>query len=228
MIDPVTVQASLERVRADIADAGGDPDAIAVLAVTKGFGPDAPRAALAAGLTTLGENYAQELADKAAALAADRAARPAQWHFIGRLQSNKVRQVADLVDCWQSVDRASLVDEIAKRAPGARVMIQVNATSEGQKGGCAVTDTQSLVARAGEAGLEVTGLMTVGVADDDVATARAFDTVRALVDDLGLSEASMGMSADLALAVKAGTTMVRTGTALFGPRPRRDSPAVRD
>lgn len=225
VIEPAAVQANLDRVRAEIAAAGGDPAAVTVLAVTKGFGPDAPRAALAAGLTSLGENYAQELAAKAGALADDD---QAQWHFIGQLQSNKVRQVADIVTCWQSVDRSSLIDEIAKRAPGARVMIQVNATGEAQKGGCAVTDAPTLVARARQAGLEVDGLMTVGVADDDVVTGRAFDTVRALVDDLGLREVSMGMSADLALAVKAGTTMVRTGTALFGPRPRRDGPAVRD
>lgn len=226
-IDPTAVAERLAEVRETIAAAGGDPEEITVVAVTKGFGPDAPRAALAAGLPALGENYAQELLDKAEALAVDTAAEPA-WHFIGRLQSNKIRLLADTVALWQSIDRASLVDELAKRAPGAEILVQVNAAGEDGKGGCTVSDTPELVDRAVAAGLDVAGLMTVGVFDDEVATGRAFEAVRGLSDDLGLRETSMGMSGDLALAVGAGTTMVRVGTALFGPRPRRGDPVVRD
>lgn len=215
-IDATTVAANVDRIRQEIADAGGDPERVRVLAVTKGFGPEAPSAALEAGLTDLGENYAQELADKAPSVTGS-----PRWHFIGRLQSNKVKLVADLVTRWDSVDRASLVGEIAKRAPGATILVQVNATGEAQKGGCPVPDVPDLVAAAADAGLVVEGLLTVGVDGDDRATALAFERVAGLVADLGLSEASMGMTADLALAVRAGSTQVRIGRALFGPRPER-------
>ena len=220
-----TVGAALERVRDELATAGGDPDRITVVAVTKGFGADAPKAALGAGLVDLGENYAQELRDKAAAVAA-RADLPApRWHFIGRLQSNKIRLVADQVACWQSIDRSSLVSELSKRAPGARMLVQVDAAGEPGKGGADPADVPDLVARARDAGLDVAGLMAVGVAGDDAATAAAFATTAALADRLDLPERSLGMSGDLAAAVRAGTTMVRVGTALFGSRPPRTGTA---
>jgi pyridoxal phosphate enzyme (YggS family) len=218
--DADTVRRRLADVRQQIADAGGDPDRISVLAVTKGFGPGAVVAALGAGLPAVGENYAQELVDKAAQLAADHRP-PPQWHFIGRLQSNKVRALSEHVVCWQSVDRASLVDELGRRAPGARLMVQVNAAGEDTKGGAVPGDVPDLVARARHAGLDVAGLMTVGVLGDDAATAGAFARVSELADRLELPERSMGMSGDLSAAVRAGTTMVRVGTALFGPRPPR-------
>lgn len=214
MIDAATVRENLDRVRHQIVEAGGDPERVSVLAVTKGFGPEAPEAALGAGMRQLGENYAQELADKAP----DVDGSP-EWHFIGRLQSNKVKLVADLVARWDSVDRSSLVDEIAKRSPGARILVQVNATGEEHKGGCPVPDVADLVARSTDAGLTVEGLMTVGVDGDDRATTQAFERVAGLVADLGLGETSMGMTADLALAVRAGSSQVRIGRALFGPRP---------
>lgn len=216
-IDGAEVRGNLDRVRARIADAGGDPDGIAVLAVTKGFGADAVRAASEAGLRAVGENYAQELVDKAEEL--DDLEPPPEWHFIGRLQSNKVRALAGLVACWQSIDRPSLVDELAKRAPGARVLVQVNAAGEAGKGGASPAETADLVARGRDAGLDVTGLMTVGVLGDDTATAAAFRSVADLADRLELPERSMGMTGDLDAAVRAGTTMVRVGTGLFGARP---------
>ena len=212
-VEAATVRRRLDDVRQQLADAGGDPASISILAVTKGFGADAVRAAMDAGLAAVGENYAQELLDKAEALEEQ-----PEWHFIGRLQSNKVRQVADVVSCWQSVDRASLVDELAKRAPGARVLVQVNATGEAQKGGAEPGDVADLVGRARDGGLEVVGLMTVGVLGDEAGTEAAFRTVAALADELELPERSMGMTGDLAAAVRAGTTMVRVGTGLFGPR----------
>ena len=212
-IDPTTVPRGLARVRDQIAAAGGDPERIQVLAVTKGFGPDAVQAAVAAGLGAVGENYAQELLDKSAALDAQ-----PEWHFIGRLQSNKVRLVSELVSCWQSVDRASLVDEIATRSPGGRILVQVNATGEPQKGGAEPADVAGLVDRGRAAGLDVAGLMAVGVLGDDAATERAFRDVVELADRLALPERSLGMTGDLAAAVRAGTTMVRVGTGLFGAR----------
>lgn len=214
------VRAGLDRVLDRVADAGGNPGSLTVVAVTKGFGADAPTAALQAGLVELGESYAQELRGKADAVAGPDLPTP-RWHFIGRLQSNKVRLVADRVACWQSLDRASVVDEVADRAPGARVLIQVNAADEDGKGGAAVEATPELVARARDVGLDVVGLMAVGVAGDEPATEAAFAATSALADRLGLRERSFGMSADLAAAVRSGTTMIRVGTALFGPRPSR-------
>lgn len=226
------VREALERVLDQVADAGGDPTALTVVAVTKGFGPEAPRAALEAGLLDLGENYAQELQDKAEEVDAVDLPTP-RWHFIGRLQSNKVRLVADRVACWQSLDRASVVDEVAKRAPGARVLVQVNAAGEDGKGGASLDEAPEIVGRARDAGLDVAGLMAVGVAGDDRATEDAFRATAALADRLDLPERSLGMSADLTAAVRAGTTMIRVGTALFGPRPtpggsRTARPDLRD
>jgi PLP dependent protein len=164
----------------------------------------------------IGENYAQELLVKRpAAVAAGVAV-----HFIGRLQSNKVRLVADTVSVWESIDRPALVDEVARRAPGATVLLQVNTTGEGDKGGCGPDDVAGLLARATAAGLVVDGLMTVGPTEGGAEAARSgFRLVRGLVDELGLRTCSMGMTDDLAVAVKEGTTRVRLGTALFGPRP---------
>ena len=166
----------------------------------------------------IGENYAQELTAKWAALADDHL--PARVHFIGRLQSNKVRHLASLVDVWESVDRASLLQAIASRQPGASVLVQVNATGEANKGGCAPGEVAALVALGLDLKLNVSGVMTIGPTDGDPSTTRrAFGAVRALVDELGLTACSMGMTHDLDIALDCGTTRVRIGTALFGPRP---------
>jgi PLP dependent protein len=204
-------------VRAEIRAAGGS-DTIELLAVTKGFGADAVAAAASAGCRMIGENYAQELLDKRAV--ADDAGLAV--HFIGRLQSNKVRLVTAAVAVWETVDRPSLVEEIARRAPGATVLLQVNATGERNKGGCPPDDVRDLLERARSAGLTVDGLMTVGPTEGGAEAARpGFRVVRSLVDELGLPTCSMGMTDDLEVAVEEGTTRVRLGTALFGPRPPR-------
>ena len=205
------------RARIDAVDRDFDHH-VDIMAVTKGFDGSAIEAAAAAGCRLVGENYAQDLLSKRAEIEATGVA----VHFIGRLQSNKVRQLADIVSVWESLDRPSIVDEVARRAPGAAVLIQVNATDEAGKGGCAIADVSSLVAHSIDRGLNVRGLMTVGPTDqhpDD--TLAAFTVVRSLVDDLGLAVCSMGMSADLDAAVRAGSTQVRIGSALFGPRPPR-------
>ena len=186
--------------------------------VTKGFGPDAIEAAVAGGCDAIGENYAQELVDKRETI---ERLRP-EVHFIGRLQRNKVRHVADLVDVWCSLDRESIVGEVAKRSPGARVLVQVDTTGDPGKGGCSSSEAAALVSRAGELGLSVLGLMTVGPTGGSAEDARpGFREVRQLVDDLGLAVCSMGMSGDLDVAVQEGSTQVRVGTALFGARPAR-------
>ena len=189
---------------------------VGIVAVTKGFESWAIAAARAAGLQAIGENYAQELLGKRAVIDE---LRP-EVHFIGRLQTNKVRQVAGLVDVWSSLDRPSIVREVAKRAPGATVLLQVDTTGDPNKGGCPIEEAPALVALAVDAGLEVVGLMTVGPTGAPAEAARpGFSQVRALVDDLGLTVCSMGMTADLTVAVEEGSTEVRVGTALFGTRP---------
>ena len=215
MIDSDAVARALADVRARIdAHSAGRP--VTVLAVTKGFGPEAVLAAHAAGLMAVGENYAQELIAKHDAL--DGAG---EWHFIGRLQRNKVKALATRVDVWQSVDRVELLDEIARRAPGARVMVQVALADEPQKGGADPSVVPELVDRGRSAGLEVVGLMGVGPAGPPEAARPGFAMLVALADRLGLAERSIGMTHDLEVAVEEGSTMVRVGSALFGDRPPR-------
>lgn len=202
----------LGTIRARIAAAGGDPERVTVIGVTKGFDRSAPAVAAEAGLVDLGESYAQETVVKAAD-----GPPGVRWHFVGRLQRNKVRQVAPYVSLWHSVDRAALGTEIAKRAPGAAVLAQVNISGEDTKGGCAPEETGTLVADLRRSGLEVRGLMAIAQRGPHEA-ASGFALLRDLAHDLGLPELSMGMSDDLEQAVAAGATMVRIGTALFGPR----------
>ena len=193
---------------------------VQVVAVTKGFGPDAVAAAREAGLADLGENYAQDLLAKATELRVQQGSSPQpRWHFIGRLQRNKIRKIAGLVHLWQSVDRPELAAEIAKRAPGARVLVQVDIAGIGGRGGCPPDDTAGLVRRCRESGLEVAGLMAVGAPGPPENARPGFRLLASQADDLGLAELSMGMSADIEVAVEEGATMVRVGTALFGPRP---------
>lgn len=208
------VVANLERVRDRIATAAGDPDRVKVLAVTKGHGVDAVRAALDAGLVDIGENYAQELMTKAEKIEDE----TVRWHFIGQLQRNKVRQVAHLVHLWQSVDRLRLGEEIDKRSPGASVLVEVNLTDDPLRGGTRPGLVPGLVDGLRDLGLQVAGLMAVGTTGPPDEVRAGFRKVRALADELSLPERSMGMSADLELAVEEGSTMVRVGSALFGPR----------
>jgi pyridoxal phosphate enzyme (YggS family) len=218
MIDAGMVRDRLAMVEARIEAAGGT--GVDVLAVTKGFGADAIDAAVAAGCRRIGENYAQELVEKLR-LVAPSTTLP-EIHFIGRLQSNKAKVLSGIVDVYESVDRMSLVDAIARRAPGARVLVQVDTAGEPGKGGCPTRDVAALVAAAGEAGLRVEGLMTVGPTEGGPeASRRGFREVRELTNQLGLGVCSMGMTGDLEVAVEEGSTQVRVGTALFGWRGAR-------
>lgn len=204
-----------ERVRERLRVAGAR--GVEIVGVTKGCGVEAIHAAAAAGLSRIGENFAQEMVPKVQSARA--AGVQVEAHFIGRLQSNKVRTLAGVVDVWQTIDRESLVLEVARRAPGARVLVQVNSTGEPGKGGCAPDHVEALVSTALAAGLSVHGLMTVGPTDGAAhSTQQAFRSTRAWVDRLGLSVCSMGMSDDLEIAVQEGSTLVRIGTAIFGPR----------
>lgn len=218
-IDAGVVAARAQAVRERIAAAGGDPLAVTLVAVTKGFGPEVAVAAAADGLVDLGENYAQELVAKVDRVAS--AGPVVRWHFLGNLQRNKVRAVAPHVALWQSVDRASLGAEIAKRAPGAAVLVQVNLSGEPQKGGCPRPEAPALVEGLAAAGLDVRGLMGVAPAGPPEDAREGFRWLRSTVDRLGLTVCSMGMSGDLEVAVQEGSTMVRVGTGLFGARPPR-------
>lgn len=215
-LDRESVLARATTVRERIASAGGDPAKITLVAVTKGFGPEVAIAAAAAGLLDLGENYAQELVAKAPLVAASGSA--VRWHAIGRIQRNKVRSLAGIVGLWQTVDRLDLAKEIAHRDPGAEILVQVNVSGEPQKGGCLPAEAPALVDGAREAGLLVSGLMTVGRTGAPTEARAGFATLRLLADRLDLPVRSMGMSGDLESAVAEGATMVRVGSALFGPR----------
>ncbi len=186
-----------------------------LVAVTKGFGPEVSHLAVEAGCADIGESYAQDLLEKVASFETQ-----PRWHFIGRLQRNKVAKIAPYVTMWQSVDRSRLIDSIAGHAPGATVLLQVNTTREPEKGGCGVEDFPALVEHARGAGLAVAGVMAVGPTDGNVDPGPAFATARRLREEAGLEHLSIGMSRDLDRAVDEGATIVRVGTAIFGPRPR--------
>jgi uncharacterized pyridoxal phosphate-containing UPF0001 family protein len=191
------------------------------VAVTKGFGLEAVRAALAVGHVDIGENYAGELVRKASALEALEPGHGVVWHFLGGIQRNKVARVAPFVALYEGVDRLEEGRAIARHAPGARVLVEVDTTGQPDRGGVAPGEVAPLVAGLGGLGLDVRGLMTVAPQDDPAGASRAFSTVAGLVGELGLAEASMGMTDDFEAAVAAGSTMVRVGRALFGPRPAR-------
>ena len=186
-----------------------------LLPVTKAFGPEAVQAVRTAGLTEVGESYAQELVAKHREVDDSEIS----WHMIGRLQRNKGRPLARLVSLWQSVDRPELVDEIARWAPRARILIQVNVLDRPEQGGCRPGEVEGLVVRGHEAGLEVIGLMGIGAEGDRDGTERSFATIALLADQLGLAERSMGMTEERKSALAHGSTLGRVGRALFGERP---------
>ena len=220
--DAATVARNVASVRARIEAAGGR--GVTLVAVTKTFPASAIAAAVAAGCRAIGENYAQELVAKIAEL--DRLPAPPEGafavhpevHFIGHLQTNKVRMLAPVVTVWQSLDRESAIDEVARRAPGSRAFVQVNVSGERQKSGCRPEEAAGLVRRGRDAGLRIEGLMTIGVMGDLVAARAGFRELRSLATALDVPGCSMGMSDDLEIAVEEGATHVRVGSALFGPR----------
>jgi len=196
-----------ERIR---VAAAGDRRHVTVLAVTKGVSPELVAAARAAGVEDFGENRAPELLGRRAA------APDARWHFLGAVQRRKVRDLAPAVACWQSVDRLAAGREISRHAPGAAVLVQVNVTGQPGRNGCSFDEAPAVVDGLRALGLVVRGLMAVGDPGDPRPGFRRLATA---ASDMELPELSMGMSGDLDVAVQEGSTTVRVGQALFGPRP---------
>ena len=226
-----TIAAKLQHVRARIAtacqQAGRNVQDVTLLAVSKTFGPEAVRAAAAAGQRDFGENYIQEGADKIAALADLRG--QLRWHCIGPIQSNKTRLVAEQFDWAHGVDRLKTAERLsAQRPPGLpplNLCLQVNIDGGPTKSGVAPAEALALAqAVAALPRLRLRGLMTIPDPAPDFEAARAVHaSARALFDQLnaaglGLDTLSMGMSDDLEAAVAAGSTMVRVGSAIFGTR----------
>ena len=207
------VSENVRLARRRIADSSPAPEQVRIVAVTKTFGPQAVRAAVAAGIETVGENYLVELETKRRALS-DLAVR---WHFLGALQSNKIARATRAADVLCGVARAKEVARIASLAPASTIYVEVDVSDIATRSGASVSMTTELVLEARRLGLDVRGLMTVAPPTIEGAR-RAFKTVRELADQLGVVERSMGMSDDLELACEYGSTEVRLGRALFGSR----------
>jgi len=215
-----------ERIAAAATRAGRSPDEVALVGVGKRHPAEAIAAAARAGLTDVGENYAQEMVAKMDALAGT----AIRWHFIGRLQKNKARLVVGRAALIHAVDSIELADEIARRAAERGlvqpVLVAVSAAGETQKTGVDPEAAGALIdAMAERPSLEVRGLMTMPPWPEAPEDSRPyFRDLRRIRDRLAgpsrpLPHLSMGTTGDLEVAVEEGATLVRIGTALFGPRP---------
>ncbi len=225
----MSIAGDLAAVRARIEGAarasGRGASEVKLIAVSKTKPPDSIREAYRAGQRAFGENYAQELAAKAEALAD---LEDIEWHFIGHLQTNKARLVAECADVVHAVDSAVLARELGKRAAKARssalpVLIEVNVGGELQKAGASPSELDEVMAAVNaQPSLALRGLMTLPPAGRAEDARRAFETLALLRNLHGrvaaLPELSMGMSDDLEIAIACGATYVRVGRAIFGER----------
>jgi pyridoxal phosphate enzyme (YggS family) len=220
-----TLGARLSAVRERIARAseaaGRDPASVKLVAVSKFHSVEMIRAVYGLGQREFGENYAQELATKAAQLGdlAD-----LRFRFIGGLQRNKVKLLAPLGCAVETLANAKTAQALQQHAQelgvSLEVMIQVNVSSEPQKSGVAPTELALLVAEVRSLpALRLSGLMAIPEAEAADAARQSYRSLRALAESEGLAELSMGMSDDLEIAIAEGATRVRVGTAIFGPRP---------
>lgn len=220
--DDIDIASSLAQVRARIAAAaraaGRAADAVTLVAVAKTYGPEAVRAALAAGQFVFGENRVQEAQQKYPALKAEFPG--LQLHLIGPLQTNKARDAVRLFDVIETVDRARLARELAKemarenRRP--RLLVQVNIGAEPQKAGVAPEELEALLAECRDCGLAIEGLMCIPPVDQPPEP--HFERLRGLAAQHGMAIVSMGMSGDYERAIGCGATHVRVGSAIFGRR----------
>ncbi len=225
------LSAVLERIERAARGVGRDPRAVRLVAVSKTFGADQVRQALAAGQHRFGENYLQEALAKMAEVARSEAGRSVEWHFIGPIQSNKTRELAERFDWVQSLDRLKIAQRLSGQRPAERpplnVLLQVNVSGEASKHGVAPAALPQLAHQVvALPGLRLRGLMAIPEPTVDVARQRAaFATMREMFERLrgepgaaGMDTLSMGMSEDLEAAIAEGSTMVRVGTAIFGAR----------
>ena len=220
-----TIAERLEAVCLRIAEAchrsGRSPDEVTLVAVVKGFPPEAVRQAAAAGMRHFGENRVQEAQAKLPLLA-DLSPRPT-WHMVGHLQTNKVKTALNLFDIIHSVDSLHLAEAISRRAPTSvrvPVLLETNIAGDPAKYGFSPEElpTQTEAIR-GLPGLDVRGLMTVApMAEDPDELRPAFRRLRQLAQSLDLPELSMGMTDDFEVALEEGATIVRIGRAIFGER----------
>jgi len=222
VLTPAQVADNVRRVRERIAAAasraGRDASEIVLVAAAKTKGADLVRAAIAAGVGDIGENYVQEAAAKRAAVDL-----PARWHLIGHLQSNKARRAATVFDVVQTVDSASLAASLAGHCAAVSrrmaVMIEVKLGAEPSKKGVAPEAVAELAAalRAHDT-LSLQGLMSIPPPGTAAATRLHFRRLRELAEEVGVAQLSMGMSDDFELAIEEGATLVRVGRGIFGER----------
>jgi pyridoxal phosphate enzyme (YggS family) len=216
------IQSVRERIERACGRAGRDPSSVQLIAVSKGHSEEAIRAAYSAGMRVFGENYAQELAAKASALGD---LPDIRWRFIGHLQRNKIKLIERARATVDTVDSVRLAEAISTRAAASgravEVLLQVNVGDEAQKSGCRPEEVPQLVeAVRALPSVSLRGLMTVAPHLDDLEAIRPFFAkLRELAEAHSLPELSMGMTHDLEPAVEEGATILRIGTAIFGPRP---------
>ena len=228
---PANLQAVRARIAAACAAAGRAPESVRLLAVSKTWPPAALEEAFGAGQTAFGESYVQEALPKLEALAA----LPVAWHFIGPLQSNKTRPVAEHFSWVHSVERLKIAERLSVQRPAElpplNVCLQINVSGEESKSGCAPEQALDLAAAIAELPrLRLRGLMAIpepcaDPAQESAMARRRFALMRTTLErinhetGLELDTLSMGMSHDLEAAIMEGATMVRVGSAIFGARP---------
>ena len=205
------IQERLEEINQIIAAKAQNQ--VNLIAVTKGFTHEEVNVATELGIKNFGENYAQELLAKNPLVSAE-----ISWHYIGQLQSNKVRKVSHLVDVWHSVTSLKLAREIHNRNDQAKILLQVSVSGPSSSKGFEVEELPDLISQLRDENVDVSGLMTMGVPGDMVATRFVFKRLRQLADTFELSECSMGMSDDFEIALECGSSMIRIGSAIFGNR----------
>jgi pyridoxal phosphate enzyme (YggS family) len=228
-----TIDQNLQAVHRSIAaaaTAAARPvDGVTLLAVSKTFGPQAVREAVSAGQRRFGENYLQEALDKIAALKSALPETPLEWHFIGPIQSNKTRLIAEHFDWVHAVEREKVAQRLSEQRPDDMgpldICLQVNISGEASKSGVAPEQLSTLAHLvAALPKLRLRGLMAIPEPTEDVALQRAaFARLRVLFEQLraeglALDTLSMGMSSDLGAAISEGATIVRIGSAIFGAR----------
>ena len=217
-----------DQIKAAAVRSGRNPNEITLVAVSKRHPADFIREAYEAGQRNFGENYAQELRDKAMELSD---LPDIRWHFIGHLQSNKAKYVAPSITLMETVDKASLVTELSRQAARfnrtIECLVQVNVGGEEQKSGCSPNDMEELLTTVEQSeGVTLNGLMTIPPWKIDTNAARVyFAALAKLRQEHGgaarLPHLSMGMSQDFEIAIEEGATLVRVGTAIFGERPAK-------